>query len=69
MATAETASRGEDLAAGSQRSWGVVGALMLLATLGSLAIIPFSRTLLRQALPPGFPPQWLPLALALTFFL
>jgi hypothetical protein len=69
MATVDTASRGEVLAAVSRRTWGVIGALMLLATLGSLAIIPFSRTLLRQALPPGFPPQWLPLALALTFFL
>src|SRR4051794_1255322 len=68
MATVDTACRGEDVAA-SRRTWGVAGALMLLATLGSLAIIPFSRSLLRQALPPGFPPQWLPLALALTVFL
>src|SRR4051794_6215389 len=68
MATVDTACRGEDVAA-SRRTWGVVGALMLLASLGSLAIIPFSRTLLRQALPPGFPPQWLPLALALSFVL
>jgi hypothetical protein len=67
MATVDTVWRGEDLAAGSRQSRGVVGALMLLATLGSLAIIPFSRTLLGQALPPGFPPRWLPLALALTF--
>src|SRR4029077_13189084 len=66
MAMVDTASRGEILAAGSQRSGRVVGALMLLALLGSLAIIPLSRTLLRQALPPGFPPRWLPLALALT---
>jgi hypothetical protein len=66
MAMVDTASRGEVLAAGSRRSGRVVGALMLLATLGSLAIIPLSRTLLRQALPPGFPPRWLPLALALT---
>jgi membrane protease YdiL (CAAX protease family) len=67
MAMVDTGSPGEVLDAGSQRSRGLVIALMLLAALGSLAIIPFSRTILRQALPPEFPPQWLPFVLALTF--